>query len=346
MIEFLFFRINKKWKRLPLIALLLIIAVFIFSQIGAVFHYPVKNQSDLEKLKSMGHIQYLYRDKTDIDMKYELKKRIEEVLEKKEADINAIELQDVLNDIDTYNNKELVEKYENNQIVYAFLMENLSEIETEYKPYSEINKDILKDTQNKGYQMEFQTDFITYIQAIMGFLMVAFVILTIKEDDRYKIRESTKVTKGTYLSYYIIQIATLIIPIICFTYVLGIGVNLYSYAKFYLDGYDIVYLPISTKYWGYFIPTLFCFSSVSIFIISMFKNYMSVIPFYLMWVIFNVTPDVVKLPEIFKYFIVLHRLDRGANISTEQIVFKQVMILVFSAVLLAISYNKRKGEQL
>lgn len=342
MIKFLIFNIKKKWKRLPLIFLLVIFVLFIFTQVVAIFHYPVKNDMDLQKLEEYGEIDYLYKKKTDTEIKKQLKQNIEKTINDiHDKKVKSDSLKELLKDFDHYNLNELIEKSKKDNVLYAYVINNIQEIKMEYKSFSNINKDLLLNTNMKGYQIEFQNNYITYIQAIFGFLLIAFIIIIFEEDDRYNIRESMKITSGKYLKFFITQLCTILIPIIFLTYILGLGLNIYSYINFYFSGYEIEYLPISAKYFLYFIPTLFCFTSVLILIVSKRKNYISIIPLYLIWIIFNITPRATKLPNIFRSLIVLNRLD--TNLFDENnIVIRQLLIVAISIILLIIAYNKRK----
>ncbi len=342
MIEFLFFNIKKKWRRIPLIILLAILMVFIFTQIGEIFHYPVKSDVDIHKLEEYGETSYLYIKKTDAEIKKQLKHNIEKTIKDDTAGDDILGgLKSLLKDLDYYDLDELIEKSKKDNVSYAYLKNNIQEIKMEYKSYNVINNDLLENTKNKGYQIEFQKNYITYIQAIIAFLLIVFIIIIFEEDDRYNIRESMKITSSKHLKFFITELCTVLIPIIIFTYILGVCLNLYSYFKFYFEGYNIEYLPLTTKYCLYFIPTLICFTSVLIFIISKAKNFISIIPLYLVWIIFNITPRATKLPKIFESLIVLHRLD--TNILNESnIIIRQVLIVVISIIILVLSYNKRK----
>lgn len=344
MIKFLFFNIKKKWKRIPLIFLLVLLMVFIFTQTGEIFHYPVKSDLDLQKLEEYGENNYLYKNKTYSEIKKELKNNIEKTItDNTDGSDNLSSLKELLKDLDYYDLDELIEKSKKDNVSYAYLKNTIQEIKMEYKSYSAINKDLLESTKNKGYQIEFQKNYITYIQAIIAFLLIPFIIIIFEEDDRYNIRESMKITSNKYLKFFIAELCTVLIPIIIFTYTLGVCLNLYSYFKFYFAGYDIEYLPMTTKYFLYFIPSLICFTSVLILIISKAKNYMSIMPLYLVWIIFNITPRATKLPVIFESLIVLHHLD--TNILNENnIIIRQVLIVIISIIIFIISYIKRKEK--
>ncbi len=344
MIRFLIFNIRKKWKRIPLVILLAVLTIFIFTQVGAIFHYPVKNDVDIHKLEESGETKYLYIKKTDNEIKKQLKSNIEKTIKNNTYGNTSINsLKTILKELDYYDLDELVNKSKEDNASYAYLIDKLQEIQMEYKSHSEINKALLGNTGNKGYQMEFQKNYITYIQAIIAFLLIVFVVIIFEEDNKYRIRESLKITSNKYLKFFTTQLCTVLIPIVIFTYTLGIGLNVYSYMKFYFAGYNIVYLPMTMKYCLYFIPSLICFTSVLILIISKVKNYMSVIPLYLIWIIFNITPRATKLPEIFEYLIVLHRLDVG-SLYESHILIKQLFTILASIIMLVLSYNKKKEE--
>lgn len=343
MIKFLIFNIIKKWKRIPLIILLVMIMLFIFTQIGEIFHYPVKNDMDLYKLEEYGKNDLLYIKKTECEIKKELKNNIEKSITDNDiADISS-KLKALLKDLDYYSLDELVEKNKKDNVIYAYLKSTLQEIKMEHKSYVIINNDLLKTTNNKGFQVEFQKNYITYIQAIIVFLLIVFVIFIFEEDDRYNIRETMKITSNNYLKFFITELCTVLIPIVIFTYTFGICLNLYSYFKFYASGYYIEYLPMTTKYCLYFIPTLICFTSVLILITSEVKNYISIIPLYLVWTIINITPRATKLPAIFENLMVLHRLDTKV-VNENNIVIRQVIILAISIFILMVSYKKRKEK--
>lgn len=344
MIKFLAFNIKKKWKRIPLIILLILLMVFIFTQIGEIFHYPVKSDVDLHKLEGYGENNYLYINKTDSEIKKELRNNIEKTITNNtDSTENLSSLKELLKNLDYYDLDELIEKCKKDNVSYAYLKNTIQEIKMEYKSYNAINKDLLESTKNKGYQIEFQKNYITYIQAIIAFLLIPFVIVIFEEDDRYNIRESMKITSNEYLKFFITELCTVLIPIIIFTYILGVGLNLYSYMKFHLAGYNVKYLPITTKYCLYFIPSLICFTSVLILIISKSKNYMSLIPLYLVWVIFNITPRATKLPKIFESLLVLYRLDTNI-LDGNNILFRQLFIVILSIIILMLSYYKRREE--
>ncbi|MBS4455566.1 hypothetical protein [Tuanshanicoccus lijuaniae] len=346
MIKFLIFNIKKKWRRIPLLILLAVLMVFIFTQIGEIFHYPVNSDVDLHKLEGYGENSYLYKKKTDSEIKKELKNNIEKTISDNTNDAdNLSRLKELLEDIDNYDLDELIEKSKRDNVAYTYLINSMQEIKMEYQSYNAINKELLSNTKNKGYQVEFQKNYITYIQAIIAFLLIVFIIIIFEEDDRYNIRESMKITSNNYLKFFITELCTVLVPIIIFTYTLGVCLNVYSYFKFYVAGYDIEYLPMTTKYCLYFIPSLICFTSVLILIISRTKNYMSIIPLYLVWIIFNITPRATKLPMIFESIIVLRRLDTNI-LNEDNIIIRQVFIVVISIIILILSYNERKEKVL
>lgn len=343
MSEFLIFIIRKKWRRLPVVVLCLLIAIFILTQTNVVFHYPVKNANDLYLLEKSVERDYLYVEKTENEISYELKNRIKVVIDSGTLEPDTlIVFKAMYDDIDKYPLEDFIKKYKSDKAAYAYLSKNKSEINMEYKTYDEVNMSLLYATQNLAYQKEFQANYLTYVQAIIGFLMIAYVILIIKDDDRYRIRESINISYYNYSKYYIVQILTLLLPLSIFVYIFGLGINLYSYLKFVLAGYNIKYLPMTGSFILYFIPTLLCFSSILILIISTFKNYLSVIPFYIIYVIFNVTPNAMNLPKVFQYFRILHRLDIKCDMDTSHLIVKQLIVVIISIILFCISYTKQR----
>ncbi|MCF0126166.1 MAG: hypothetical protein HUJ68_10520 [Clostridia bacterium] len=341
--KLLLFNIRKKWKRIPVLILLGILSVFICTQEKAIFHYPVRNDADIHKLEECGERDFLYIEKTDDEVKSQLRQIIEKTIDTNNEDDNIKRFQKLLVEIDDYSIDELIDNNREDGVVYAYLMNSINEIDDEYEEADNINNELLEKTHNQGYQIEFQNNYITYTQAIIAFLLIVFVILIVDEDERYRIRESMGITADRYLHFYYMQLCTLIVPIIVFTYALGAGLNFYSYMKFYIAGYYINYVPISVRYWSCFVPTLLCFSSVLIYIVYKVKNYMSVMPVYLMWVIFNVTPHATRVPVFLEHLIVLKRLDMG-DITDNHFVFKRVLIVIVSLLIYVISYRKNLEE--
>lgn len=209
---------------------------------------------------------------------------------------------------------------------------------------TEINENILLQTSGYGYQQDFQNKYITYGSAILGFLLIALAYFFIKTDDNIHSRDLYSHLVGGRNKYFRLQFLTLTLPLLIFFYIIGCGINLFSYFRFYNAGLSITYLPFAIKFVAFFIPNIMIFAGVSAAMMIAFEKSSQVIPVYLLWCVMNITPQATKISGVLENLFFFKRLDFTNIIITDNVIMEQmigvaVSILIFEG---ALMIRKRK----
>lgn len=343
MLEFLIFSIRKKWKNSALLFIFLGIVIFLASQLTSVLYYPVRNTQDILNLEKVGEGEKIYIDKSVTQKKLELIQLIEKEIKKEDvSEDNKKNFLEFITDLENNNIEHTARKYNKDETkqIYAFIMQNLNSINKEYNNPEEINKALNIISNNHGYQIKLQNMYITYLQAILGFTLVPIVLFMVQQEKKQSIKESLVISAYSNKKHFVNLLLTIIIPIIIFGFVVGEMINIFSYLKFILNGYNISYTSLLPKYVLFCVPSILCFSSVLIFLMYSFNSYISLIPLYLMWIIFNITPNATDIPKFIQNTLVFCRLD-SLNINpvvTQIVVLRQLLICIASIGILILTY--------
>lgn len=340
--DLLTFKIKKQWLRLIPIILSLISIIFIAFQLSGIFHFPLKNNSDFDFLNSNGEREYLFEKRSETELNEATINYFNNRI--KAGDVKEKKVKKAIDSISEIGVYKTLEKYKDDKYIYSWMMAGIKQSELAPLSVEKVNAKIIKETNGYGYQKDFQNKYITYTQAIFGFLIIAYAFFFIKSDEYNNSLDIYHVSVGSKLKYYIIQIMTLILPIIVIQYILGLVMNVYTYHRFIRNGYDILYLPFTYKFVLYFVPTVLCFCAVSVFIINVFKRSTVLIPLYLIWIVFNITPQALNDNSFFKTVVVLKRLDFG-NYVHDNIIFEQFMVVLFSIFVFILAYKVRFGKR-
>ena len=332
--------IRCRCKHIVIILFFLIYSGFILAQMGVVRFIPVKSEMDIKHLEQEGEDEYLYKELSDKEVATAFCEEINAVI--KQENIyekwNVVG-QQALEKIESGSSVEAVLKEYESSTEYEWLKSRYDLAKKEYAKPEEINKRIMEENNNFGYQIDVQNNYLTYSQAILGFLLIAYVYFFMVDNQKEDIIETRKIVGSDRFKYYIYDLLVMIIPIIVYTYLFGVILNIYSYVRFKVDGFPIKYFVTTEKYGTVFLPTIIAYIAVLVLLISIFKeNFGVTVPIYLAWVIMNLTPNVFKNHKLLSKITVVNRLD-GVQTIVDYDVGRRVIILILASLILVFSYR-------
>ena len=334
--------IRLRYSQLKVMALLVISVIFVMSQILGVFKYPVNDDSDIAFLQSHGERDYLYKEATDEEQQVLAVEYLKNIISTENVD--AEKLNTAIDVIETKGLSTAIELYQSDNYVSPWLNIAVSSSKQQLLSPAEINDNILMRTSGYGYQQNFQNKYITYGSAILGFLLIALAYFFIKTDDNIHSRDLYSHLVGGKNKYFRLQFLTLTLPVLVSFYIIGCGINLFSYFRFHNAGLPITYLPFSIKFLTFFVPNIMIFAGVSAAMMIAFEKSNQVIPVYLLWCVMNITPQATRINGVFEKLFFFKRLDFTNIIITDNLIVAQVIgvtvsILIFEA---ALMIRKRK----
>lgn len=236
------------------------------------------------------------------------------------------------------------QKYADDPLVSAWLSASIENSRYVERQPDETNENLLELTDGFGYQRIFQNKYITYLGAILSFIIVGLAYYFINLDDKVRSREIYSHLLGSKKRYFYHQYLAMVIPMIVIFYLLGLILNAYSYSSFIGAGYDIPYLPFIIAYAMFFVPPILLFSSVAAFIVVALKKSMSFIPLYMLWCVMNISPDALAGGKFFDLFVFFKRLDAEPISLTPRLIGIQLagVIISFAIFELACRIRLRK----
>ena len=297
-------------------------------QVVGVFKYPVNDNGDIDFLLSHGEREYLYLEATDEEQQLLAIEYLRNVVSTE--NVYAEKLNEAIDEIEKDGLSNAIERYQNDKYILPWLNMAISASKQRLLSQTEINENILKKTSGYGYQLDFQNKYITYESAILGFLLIALAYYFIKTDDHIHSRDLYSYLIGGKNKYFRLQFLTLTLPILILFYIIGCGINLFSYLRFQNAGLQITYLPFFIKYAAFFVPNTMIFAGVSSAIMIAFEKSSQVIPAYLLWCVMNITPHATRINGVLEKLFFFKRLDFANITITDKVIIEQLISVAVS----------------
>ncbi len=289
------FQIRKQITSLSFIAITAIFVIFAVTQMGEIFHYPVKNNADIVSLKERGGDvkEYLY-----------IKASPEELKINTIDYLNKIISQNQMEEEDANVFKNLIYRMDNENLSFDKAYKIIAKENPELLPWldacrnqfqqklgnvDEINNNIKLILDEKGYNIIVSQKYVTYIQLISAFLILPLFLILFTNDSRSNINEIIYVHPIESTRYILCKYFSCLIPILLILYILGETMNFYVAYKFKTYGWQADYSGFSSYYMTFIVPTILFLSSLIMFLLLLLKKAIAVFPLYILYVIFNAT---------------------------------------------------------
>lgn len=294
-LHLILFQIRKQITSLSFIAITAIFVIFAVTQMGEIFHYPVKNSEDIVSLKERGGDvkDYLYIKASPEELKINtidyLNKMISQnQIEKDDASVFKNLIDRINNENLSFNKAYEILSKENPELL-PWLDACRNQFQQKLGNVDEINNNIKLILDERGYNTIFSQKYVTYIQLISAFLILPLFLILFTNDSRSNINEIIYVQPIGSIRYILCKYASCLIPMLLILYILGETINFYIIYKFKAAGWQADYSGFSSYYITFIVPTILFLSSLIMFLVLLLKKAIAVFPLYIMYVIFNAT---------------------------------------------------------
>jgi len=337
------FEIRKQITSLTFIIITAIFVIFAVTQMGEIFHYPVKNNKDITSLKEYGGDvkDYLYTKNSPEELKINTIDYLNKIISQNQMEKD---------DADIFKN--LIARMEKENLSFDKAYEILSKENPELLPWldacknqfqqrvgnvEEINKNIKIGLEEKGFNNIFSQKYVTYIQLIAAFLILPLFLILFTKDSRDNINEIIYVQPISSNRYILCKYMGCLVPILLILYILGEIMNFYIAYKFRGSGWQVDYNGFLSYYMTFIVPTILFLSSLIMFLVLLFKKAIAVFPLYILYVIFNATQGAFSghstSNAIYKCIIRL----TSQNPYNNFIILNRMLYLILSVFLIAFS---------
>lgn len=322
-----------------LVGLIIVCGVFIVTQTPGTYMLPLKDPSGVEAMASKGEAELVLREAEEEDVVAASREFLHQIVAAGGPQKDkASELIDQLNE---HSIGELQALYAQDPVASAWLAGAVSNYQYVSKTPDEANADLLEATNGYGYQLILQNKYITYLGAILSFIIVGLAYYFLSLDDKVKSRDTYSYLLGGRKRYFYHQYLAMLLPLLAIFYLLGAALNLYSYLNFSNSGLEVSYLPFIGRYLLFFVPPILLFSSVAAFIMIALKESMSFIPLYILWCVINITPEALAGGRFFHLFVFFKRLDAAEFPIHAPLIATQLLGVVASFVIFEVACRIR-----
>ncbi|MBN1045776.1 hypothetical protein DVW08_10510 [Clostridium botulinum] len=321
------FEIKKQITSISFIIIIAIFIIFAITQMGEIFHYPVRNNQDITYLKEHGENDYLYVNAS-----------LEELRTNTIDYLNRIISQDQMKKEDANVIKNLITKMEQENLSFDQTYKILSKENPDLIPcldvcksqfghkvgtIDEINQNMKITLDGKEYSTIFFEKYVTYMQLICAMLILPLFMLLFTKDVRHNMNEIISIQPISAIRYILCRYIGCLLPVLLIVYILGLAMNFYIIHRFQTAGWQINYEFFFKDYMIFIVPTILFLSSLIMFLVLFLKKSIAVFPLYIFYVIFNATQStflgrnqanslykcVIRLDNIIPYnnFILLNR---------------------------------------
>ncbi|WP_252217393.1 MULTISPECIES: hypothetical protein [unclassified Clostridium] len=321
------FEIKKQITSISFIIITAIFIIFAITQMGEIFHYPVRNNQDSTYLKEHGENDYLYVNAS-----------LEELRTNTIDYLNRIISQDQMKKEDANVIKNLITKMEQENLSFDQAYKILSKENPDLIPcldvcksqfghkvgtIDEINQNMKITLDGKEYSTIFFEKYVTYMQLICAMLILPLFMLLFTKDVRHNMNEIISIQPISAIRYILCRYIGCLLPVLLIVYILGLAMNFYIIHRFQTAGWQINYEFFFKDYMTFIVPTILFLSSLIMFLVLFLKKSIAVFPLYIFYVIFNATQSaflgrnqanslykcVIRLDNIIPYnnFILLNR---------------------------------------
>ncbi|MBN1068238.1 hypothetical protein DVW02_09655 [Clostridium botulinum] len=321
------FEIKKQITSISFIIITSIFIIFAITQMGGIFHYPVRNNQDITYLKEHGENDYLHVNAS-----------LEELRTNTIDHLNRTISQDQMKKEDANVIKNLITKMEQENLSFDQAYKILSKENPDLISWldackaqfghkvgtiDEINQNMKITLDGKGYSTIFFEKYVTYMQLICAILILPLFVLLFTKDVRHNMNEIISIQPISAIRYILCRYIGCLLPVLLIVYILGLAMNFYIIHRFQTAGWQINYEFFFKDYMTFIVPTILFLSSLIMFLVLFLKKSIAVFPLYIFYVIFNATQGaflgrnqanslykcVIRLDNIIPYnnFILLNR---------------------------------------
>lgn len=336
-VNLIMFDLRKQFKNIVFIIMAIVFIIFTISQTLEVFCYPVKTEKDINTLAKIGEREYIYVKATNDEFVTStinnMKNNFKALNISKES---VSKFEDVIEMLRNKGFEYTYEKYKSDEYIEPWL--KASKLQFEYKlgNVEQVNYNIKKSLGENGYLNDFHMKYVTYVQICSGFIMLPIFLTMLTRDFKSGTTEIIY-SKSINPTIYLIckYIASLILVNILF-YTLGLIISLISAYRFKVYGWDIKYSFFIKDFIIFILPTTFYLSALIVFLSIILRKTSAILPIYIVYIIFNVTPKAFgnKIFSIFSRAVI--RLDMG-NLNYTDIFINRIMYIIIGVLLIIIS---------
>lgn len=351
-LQLILFEIKKQITSISFIIITAIFIIFAVTQMGEIFHYPVKNDKDITFLKENRN-DYLYIKASPEELKAGSIDYLNRIISQKkigedEADIFKNLITKMEKENLSFNQADEILSKENPELI-SWLDGCKKQFGQKLGNVDEINQNIKIAIDEKGYNTIFSEKYVTYIQLIAAFLILPLFLILFTRDSIYNINEIIYAQPISSVRYILCKFVGCLTPILLILYILGEVINFYVAYRFRITGWQVDYHGFLSYYMTFIVPTILFLSSLIMFLVLLFKRAIAVFPLYILYVIFNATQGVFlghsTSNAIYKCIIRL----TAENPYNNFIILNRALYLILSVFLIAFSCmiykNSRKNSR-
>lgn len=334
------FEYKKQITSFTFLIILLIFTVFAITQLNEIFYMPVNSDSDIRALERSGERNYIFISNSDEELKNNtieyLQQRIYEGTISAENAGAFDPVIEMLSD-DSYSFDDVFVEMKDDEFVFPWLSASQAQFGQRFGTVDEVNYNIQEDLGDKGYSPNLYVKYTTYMQAIAAFLIFPIFLLSFARDYRHNMYEVVYVQPVSPTKYILCRYFGAFLPLTAYLYLFGLVLNLISVVRFVGAGYEFSYTPFIIPFVIYLLPTIFFLSTLIMVLMLLINKAVAVFPIYIIYVVFNITPDVFSYGNSWIRIInPVIRLDREVA-SMGAIAINRIVYTVLGIILLVIS---------
>lgn len=336
-LNLIMFEFKKQVKSIVFIIVAVIFVGFTISQTIEVFHYPVKTEKDIEVLENIGERDYLYVKDSETEFAKAVIENLKDNFESDEIDVEEkLEIENVISSLKNNGFEYTYEVYKADDYIEPWLRAGKVQFEYKLGTVEQVNANMKQALGEYGYLKVLHNKYVTYVQICATFSIFPIFLFMLTRDFNSKTTE-VLYSKPMDSSLYLIckYIASLILVSVLF-YGLGVLLSFISIYKFKLEGWNLRYSFFIKDFMIFIFPTIFYLSAFIVFLGMILRKTSAMLPIYVIYVIYNVTPKAFGN----KYFSVFSRavlrLDREP-LSLNDILINRGIYIVMGIFLITIS---------
>lgn len=331
------FELKKQVKSTVFIVVAVLFVGFTISQTIEVFHYPIKTEKDVEVLANIGERDYLYVKASETEFVTAVIENLKSNFDSGEMNVEEkLEIENVISSLKNNGFEHTYEVYKADDYIEPWLRAGKVQFEYKLGTVEQVNANMKQALGAYGYLNVLHSKYVNYVQICAAFVIFPIFLLMLTRDFNSKTTE-VLYSKPMDSSLYLIcrYIASLILFSLLF-YGLGVLLSFISIYKFKLEGWNLRYSFFIKDFMIFIFPTIFYLSAFIVFLGMILRKTSAMLPIYVIYVIYNVTPKAFGN----KYFSVFSRavlrLDREP-LSLNDILINRGIYIVMGIFLITIS---------
>lgn len=336
-LNLIIFELKKQARSITFIIISLLFLGFTISQTMEVFYYPVKTEKDIKALVNIGEREYLYVKASEQEFISAVVENLENNFESGAIDSEqSMKIEKVISALKSKGFDYTYKLYKDDQYIEPWL--SAAKIQFEYKlgSVAQVNHNMKQALGEHGYFEILHRKYVTYVQVCAAFVIFPVFLFMITRDFKSGTTE-VLYSKPIDASLYLVckYIASLILVNFLF-YILGVCLSIINMYKFMAEGWNPNYSFFINDFIVFIAPTTFYLSAFILFLGMFLRKTAAMLPIYVIYVIFNVTPKAFGNKYFSVFSRVVLRLDRE-NLTFTDILTNRVLYILLGIVLVIIS---------